>query len=207
MKKNREIITPDPRIAYFDRHASGWDEDAGKIAWTLARLEASRALLCLRATDAVLEVGCGTGQITSWLCSAVAAGRVVAIDFSAEMLARARAKGIPAEFRRLDICAEAPGDSCFDVALCFHSFPHFRDQAAALGNLRECLRPGGRLIVMHLAGSEQINARHAAFGGAVADDRLPPAGEWEGMLARAGMDLVRRIDGDDLSFLEARARG
>jgi len=53
---------------------------------------------------------------------------VVAADFSRHAGAGTRA-GVDAEFVQMDICREAPVERRFDVVLCFHSFPHFRDPA------------------------------------------------------------------------------
>jgi len=161
-------------------------------------------LLGFRGGQDVLEVGCGTGQITGWLAGQVAPGRVVGIDFSAQMLARAQAKSLPAEFRLLDICSAPAGEAAFDVAFCFHCFPHFRDQPAALANLAASLRPGGRLIVMHLAGSQQVNAMHSGFGGAVGQDHLPATERWPSLLGGAGFELIGLIDREDLFLLRAR---
>ena len=203
-KKNpREIVTDDPRVGYFDRCAEGWDSDVQKVRRTLERLERCRGLLGFRGGQDVLEVGCGTGQITGWLAGQVAPGRVVGIDFSAQMLARAQAKSLPAEFRLLDICSTPAGEAAFDVAFCFHSFPHSRDKPAALANLAASLKPRGRLLVMHLAGSRQVNAMHSGFGGAVGQDHLPAAEDWPGLLGRAGFELVELIDREDLFLLHA----
>ena len=203
-KNSGKIITDDPRVAYFDRCAEGWDSDVQKVRRTLERLERCRGLLGFRGGQDVLEVGCGTGQITGWLAGQVAPGRVVGIDFSAQMLARAQAKSLPAEFRLLDICSAPAGEAAFDVAFCFHCFPHFRDQSAALANLAASLRPGGRLIVMHLAGSQQVNAMHSGFGGAVGQDHLPATERWPSLLGGAGFELIGLIDREDLFLLRAR---
>jgi len=202
-KTKNSTTASDPRLGYFDRHAAGWDDAADRIARTLARLDACRELLALAPGEAVLEVGCGTGQITGWLARAVAPGRVLAVDFAGQMVRRARAKGIDADFSVLDICAAAPPGGPFDLALCFHSFPHFRDRPAALSHLAGVLRRGGRLLIMHVAGRDRVNAMHAGFGGPVADDRLPDAGEWPALLAPAGLALDELIDRDDLFFLRA----
>jgi len=193
----------DPRVAYFDDQAVSWDDDADKVARTLARLSEMKEPLALRAGEDLLEVGCGTGQITPWLCSAVSPGRVVAVDFAPSMLAKARAKDIPAEFRLLDVCSEILPARSFDVVLCFHSFPHFRDQRSALRNLAAALKPAGRLLVVHLAGSEQINAMHTGFGGAVGGDHLPARDVWPELLASAGLSLEEIVDRPDLFFLRA----
>lgn len=122
----------DPCIAFFDRHAPTWDTNGPDPFATLRRLRELNGRLGLRAGQAVLEAGCGTGQITRWLADAVKPGKVVAADFSPAMLAQARARGVEAEFVLIDICCEEPWGRQFDVVLCFHSFPHFRDPAAAL---------------------------------------------------------------------------
>ncbi len=202
IKKSEKIITDDPRVAFFNRHAGSWDDDGPAIDSNLRRLEELRGMMGLRSGMDLLEVGCGTGQITPWLCSTVAPGRVAAVDFSEVMLAAARPKGIDADFRLLDICDERPIGE-FDVALCFHSFPHFRDQAGALTNIVAALKPGGMLIVMHLAGSKAINAFHSGVGGAVGGDLLPEKHHWPDLLAGAGLKLDKLIDRDDLFVLRA----
>jgi len=194
---------PDPRIAYFDSLADRWDEHGPGGAEMIAGLAARADLLDLRAGEALLEVGCGTGKTTAWLAEQVAPGRVTAIDFSAEMVARARDKGIDADFARMDVCRDDLGRRRYDVILCLHSFPHFRDQSAALRSFARALKPAGRLIVMHLAGSEHINGFHASITGAVRGDRLPVGDQWPPLLEAANLTLTRLIDREDLFFLEA----
>ncbi len=193
----------DPRRHYFEELAPRWDVDGQDPGGTVERLEALADQLQLQPGMDLLEVGCGTGQITGWLAARVAPGQVVAVDFAEAMLAQARRKQLAAEFRRADVCRDPLGQRCFDVVLCFHSFPHFRDQAAALRNLASALRPGGRLMVMHLAGSAQINAFHDEVGGAVAGDHLPSCADWECLLAQAGLQIRQFLDHDDLFLLVA----
>jgi SAM-dependent methyltransferase len=198
---NTRIV--DPRIAFFDRLAANWDDEEQDSADTLRRLEELSDLLALRPGENLLEVGCGTGQLTGWLADRVRPGRVLAIDFSPEMIQKASVKEGSGEFRVADVCQDNLGQAEFDVALCFHSFPHFRDQAAALRNLARCLKPGGRLIVMHLRGREAINAFHGSVGGTVGADFLPSDDQWDVWLAEADMKTVDRIDRPDLFFIQA----
>lgn len=196
--------TPDPRIAFFDAHAPAWDRTGPDPALTLRRLRDLDERLGLRSGQDLLEVGCGTGQITAWLEERVRPGRVVAADFSAAMLAQARARGIAAEFVHLDICQDGSLSGEFDVVLCFHAFPHFRDPAVALRQIARHLRPGGELLVLHLAGSAQLNAFHQHVGGPVGHDHLPPLSQWPALLSRAGLSLAEAEDRDDLFLVRAR---
>jgi len=195
----------DPRVAFFDRLAPHWDQDGPGQEEIVGRLAALNGRLGLRPGLDVLELGCGTGQITGWLAETVRPGRVVAADFSPGMLAQARARGVDAEFRRLDICADAVASDSFDVVLCLHAFPHFRDPLRALANIRSLLKPGGRLIVLHLAGSAQINAFHSALEHPVCLDLLPATNAWPEMLAVAELELLSLTDEADLFLLTARS--
>ncbi len=196
----------DPRVAFFDRLAAEWDVSEQDPRATVARLGELAEYLDLRPGYDLLEVGCGTGQLTGWLAERVAPGKVVAVDFAPSMVAEARAKGDVADFRVADVCSDPLGNACFDVALCFHSFPHFRDQPVAIQNLARALKPGGSLLVMHFSGSRQVNAFHDQVGGAVAGDHLPPREDWERMLATSGLSLTQFVDREDLFLLKALLR-
>lgn len=193
----------DPRISYFDALAARWDDEEPSSQTMTGRLSQQAALLALRPGLSLLEVGCGTGKTTAWLAAQVAPGRVTAIDFAPEMIVRAKGKGLDADFACLDVCGDRLGCARYDVILCFHSFPHFRDQSAALRNFAQALKPGGRLIVMHLAGSDHINHFHANLDGPVNGDVLPVGQEWAALLASAGLSQTQLIDREDLFFVEA----
>ena len=200
IKKNCEI---DPRIAFFDNLAKNWDNEELSSEEMTTRLSQNSTLLDLKSGDNLLEVGCGTGKTTCWLAPKIAPGTVTAIDFSPAMIAKAQKKKIDAEFLCLDICSNNIGQKSFDVILCFHCFPHFRNQAVALQNLARSLKPSGRLIVMHLAGSEHINNFHVNLDGPVNNDILPQGDDWILLLGQAGLERIQLIDREDLFFLKA----
>jgi len=194
----------DPRIAFFDGHAPTWDQSGPNPGDTLRRLDELADRLGLQPGQDLLEVGCGTGQITGWLADRVKPGRVTAVDFSPGMLAQAHARRVDADFELWDICLPAPASKRFDVILCFHSFPHFRSQPDALRQIAKLLKPGGWLLVVHLAGSAQLNAFHHKVGGAVGHDHLPPAADWPSLLRPVGMEVREAVDREDLFLLKAR---
>ena len=105
--------------------------------WRRAMVDA----LDLRAGERLLDVACGTGAVARL---ATARGcEVVALDLSAEMLARARASGLDvvrATAERLPV----PGAS-FDVLTFTYLLRYVADPAACMRELVRTLRPGGRI--------------------------------------------------------------
>ena len=96
----------------------------------------------------VLEAGCGTGH---WLGIARAHGqRVIGLDFSAQMLSKARAAlpGIELIHGRAE-SLPLPAES-FDRIFCINAFHHFVDKPAFLAEARRLLRPGGGLFSVGL---------------------------------------------------------
>ena len=196
---------PDPRIAFFDALAARWDSEEPSSQRMTARLSQHADLLSLKPGQSLLEVGCGTGKTTGWLAAQVAPGRVTAIDFAPDMIAKAQAKSIDVDFACMDVCRDDLDCGRYDVILCFHSFPHFRDQAAALRNFARALTPEGRLFVTHLAGSDHINRFHAGIDGPVKGDALPVGAAWDPLLSQAGLRMATLIDRENLFFLDALA--
>ncbi len=198
--------SPDPRVGFFDRIARRWDAEQYDPLDTVRRIAEHADRLGVRAGQSVLEVGCGTGQLTGWLKARAGQGEVVAMDFSPEMLRVARGKGIDARFVEGDICLVPPPGGGFDLVLCFHSFPHFRDPARALEHLAGAMAVAGRLIVMHFNSREAVNAFHDRVGEEVAGDHLPDEEAWPELLGRAGLEIDEFIDRDGLFFLRALSR-
>jgi demethylmenaquinone methyltransferase/2-methoxy-6-polyprenyl-1,4-benzoquinol methylase len=128
-------------------HSFGRDQSWRRRAVALARV---------RPTDAVLDVACGTGDLTEAFAAAGPAS-VVGLDFTAAMLELARVKA-----RRLSRPADgrAPtyvqGDAMalpfaaesFDVVSIAFGIRNVLDPPTALGEFRRVLRPGGRLVVL-----------------------------------------------------------
>lgn len=99
--------------------------------------------------EAVLDVGCGCGDTSLVLAGLVGrGGRVVGLDASAPMLARARERlSSPSNvtFVEGDASAEPVERGTFDLLFSRFGVMFFPDPAVAFGRLRTRLRPGGRL--------------------------------------------------------------
>jgi SAM-dependent methyltransferase len=98
----------------------------------------------------VLDVGCGCGDTTLAAARRAARGRVLGVDISAPMLARARARAAEAglanaEFLQADAQTHRFAPASVDVVVSRFGVMFFADPAAAFQNLRDALIPGGRL--------------------------------------------------------------
>jgi ubiquinone/menaquinone biosynthesis C-methylase UbiE len=136
----------------FDRGAAAYDRLVGANPGYHAHLRRSaRAFGFGDRPVRLLDVGCGTGASTAALLAAAPNARVVGVDASAGMLARARAKRWPAgvEFvhARAEELADAGITGPFDGVFAAYLIRNLPDPDAVLASLWSLLRPGGRLIV------------------------------------------------------------
>lgn len=185
-------MTANPRAVFFDGIAEKWDgwED---LAVLETKLSAGLDALGVRADETVLDVGCGTGNLTRALLTKLSpAGRVLAVDISPRMIEVARRKVSDArvswhseDARRLPL-----GDGSCDRVICYSVWPHFEDRKAVAAELGRVLKPGGSLHVWHLIPRHKINEIHAGAGEAVCRDMLPPVEETAELLATAGFRIT-----------------
>ena len=123
-------------IASFYREKSLVQANAGKQLIELLEI----------APDAdILDVGCGTGNLTAELRE-ITSGRVVAIDPAKGMIRQAQALygSRDIDFRMTDGDA-LPFDNEFDLIFCSSVFQWFREPAGNLANFAKALRPGGKV--------------------------------------------------------------
>ncbi len=107
----------------------------------------------LRSGWSVLDVASGPGPVARLAAAAVGpAGRVVASDISAPMLALAAARPTPdgwasIEFLQCPASAIDAPDDHFDAVLCQHGLQFFTDREAALREMRRVARPDGIVVI------------------------------------------------------------
>lgn len=106
----------------------------------------------VRPGERVLDAGCGPGLLTRELARlAGAAGRVLAVDKSAEMLAVAgeRCRGMAqVELRNAPIECLEEADGSFDVIACTQVLLYVADVPALLAGMHRLMAPGGRIAVV-----------------------------------------------------------
>lgn len=103
------------------------------------------SLLQIGGDDAVLDLGCGAGNLTRKLRE-LTSGPVVGIDPAAAMIETARAGAAGQEILfLLGGAEELPFTDTFDVVFCNSAFQWFSKPADALAVCHRALRPGGRM--------------------------------------------------------------
>ncbi|MDI5975848.1 class I SAM-dependent methyltransferase [Amycolatopsis magusensis] len=105
----------------------------------------------LQRTSAVLDVGCGTGQMTRAAARLAPEGHAWGVDLSSRMieLARERAAELPnVRFLQADAQVHPFPRHSFDVVISRHGAMFFGDAKAAFANLAAAVRPGGRLVLL-----------------------------------------------------------
>jgi ubiquinone/menaquinone biosynthesis C-methylase UbiE len=136
--------------SYWSSRAATFDQQVGHAIKSDAEFAAFQALLRRSfgtQPREVLDLACGTGEITRALLSL--GHRVTAIDFSEDMLARARAKHgdkariLPGDAERL-----LDNDESYDALVTRHLVWTLTDPEAAFAEWFRVLKPGGKLLVI-----------------------------------------------------------
>jgi ubiquinone/menaquinone biosynthesis C-methylase UbiE len=191
---------------FFDQAAVDWD--AQEVKETYIRLQGIVAGLGIEPGGTVLDVGTGTGVLVPLLLKATdGKGQIVALDFSDEMLRRAKAKGYPVFYVQGDAQRLPFPPQTFDWVICNAVFPHFSDKRRALSETSRVLRKGGRLVICHTASRQTINELHRSVGGVVAHDTIPGEKMMQQLLREAGLEKVRVQDEPDHYVALAQREG
>lgn len=126
-----------------------------QFSWGMEVLER----LALRGDESAIDAGCGSGRVTAELVERLPRGRVVAVDGSAAMVAKARERlGERAGYLVSDLVeleVPEPVDLVFSTA----TFHWILDHERLFERLQAALRPGGRLVAQ--CGGEGNILEHA----------------------------------------------
>jgi ubiquinone/menaquinone biosynthesis C-methylase UbiE len=110
------------------------------------QLDLLRNLASITEKDAVLDVWCGSGELTAQI--ATVAGRVVGTDHSANLITAAKARFPSAEFAVSDPIVLPFRDAEFDVVVCNLAAHHFASPDRNFAEARRVLvSDGGRFAV------------------------------------------------------------
>lgn len=152
-------------------------------------------LLDIEPGARVLDVGCGTGQLTAQLADAGAS--VVGVDRAAEMLATARASSSSCAFVRGE-ATRLPVKQVFDAAFSNAALHWVQsaDQGPLLESVHDALVPGGRFVA-ELGGTDNVRRIRDATRAALAERGyemqepwyFPSIGAYAGRLEAHGFEI------------------
>jgi ubiquinone/menaquinone biosynthesis C-methylase UbiE len=100
-----------------------------------------------RRARAVLDVGCGTGQLISRVAETLPNGATIGCDFSQGMLSEAARRSGRPHWVRGDAAMLPFADGVFDAVVSTEAFHWFPDQDAALAEFHRVLKPRGCLLL------------------------------------------------------------
>lgn len=144
------------RLIFAIRHQLSMDMTENYIHWNSGLYEQKHAfvyqygealvqLLAPQSGERILDLGCGTGQLTAMIAKSGA--HTVGIDASAEMITQAKCNFPDLNFQVMDasdLKFSEPFDAIFSNAT-LHWLPAAVQASVAKG-MYQCLRPGGRLV-------------------------------------------------------------
>jgi len=147
------VLPPSEVRAMFDRISPVYDVmNHAMTAGLDRRWRRLAAETVVRRGDAVLDACCGTGDLA--IAAQRAGGRVTGLDFSEQMLVRARGKSDSVEWVLGDVTALPFDDASFDAVTVGFGIRNVPDLEAGLAELARVVRPGGRVACLEITRPE-----------------------------------------------------
>lgn len=184
------------QIEFFDTRAEDWDKitvhDMGKVEYIAN-------LLNIEENSVILDVGTGTGVMIPQYLSKIKTGRVVAVDYSENMIGVAKKKNPESDilsYRVMDIY-DMKDRNKYDIIVCYSCFPHFPYPLEAIHILSHALKDNGAIMIAHSSSRETINHVHETGGQEICTDYLPELDILEEFFHVNGMEVEFTRDDDE----------
>ena len=195
----------DPRIEFFDSIADKWDTWHDLLDVNI-QLFAMLEEFGVSENESVLDVGCGTGNLTIALLQRLGpSGRIIAVDISKQMLERAKGKVSDDRVTWHHSSADrlAIADNTLDRVICFSVWPHFKNLEGITREFYRVLRPGGYLNILHLIPRSKVNQIHAEAHPSVHHDHLASASETSELLKNNRFKVISMTDNEQRYIITA----
>lgn len=150
MDNQQQALNEEGR-ALWDQKAAFWDElhgDEGNVFHRQLVSPAVKRLLALQPGERALDIACGGGVMARHL--AALGAHVTAVDFSAALIERARARGGPIQYAVVDATDEealaALGEGQYDAIVCTMALMDIPVIAPLYRAVRRLLVANGRFV-------------------------------------------------------------
>jgi len=113
-------------------------------------------IMDLSEGERVLDLGCGTGQLTRLIANSVPEGEIVGVDLTPEMIEQAR-KELPPQYSSAVDFKIGKGESLdletgyFDSAASAFTLRNVEDIRQVLSEMQRVVKPGGKVYTLELA--------------------------------------------------------
>lgn len=165
--------------------------DLPPVQRVVYRAEHDAVVAALGDVTSVLDVGCGTGLLTTRLREERPGAEIVGCDFSSGMLDQARTRAPELAWVRGDATRLPFAPESFDALTCTESFHWYPDQAAAVRDFYRVLRPGGRALITFVNPPLQLTSRVVGAGFELAGQpaTFPTRSELRALAEGAGFEI------------------
>ncbi len=106
--------------------------------------------LKLKGNESIVDIGSGDGKVTAMLAQAVPDGLVLGLDASEQMVSHAAEQFPSSQYSNLSFTRMDAQDirlpRQFDLAFSSATLHWVKDQLKVLAGVRDCLKPGGKLL-------------------------------------------------------------
>ncbi|MBF4693501.1 class I SAM-dependent DNA methyltransferase [Fusibacter ferrireducens] len=159
----------DPKT-YFNATYQSWqkeltDEKRKIISQTLT-------LLKVRTTDAVLDVGCGTGVLYDAMIER-GISQYLGLDISENMLSAFRTVFPDAKTLCGNFDDNIHLNQSFDLCIIFNSIPHFENLEMVFKNAYNHLKPEGMFAIVHARTRQGLKEHHQKINYSISHDPIP----------------------------------
>jgi ubiquinone/menaquinone biosynthesis C-methylase UbiE len=179
---------------FFDLWSRFYDQPLVQGAVYRPVHDAVVAAVASAGPTSILDVGCGTGLLTTRLATSIPGARVIGCEPSDGMVQRAADRPEPVTWlrgagERLPIRAGS-----VDAVVSTDSFHWIPDQAAALAEFARVLRPGGRVFIAVLTSPTTAASEATSGASQVVGQPLywPTAGHLRRQAEDAGFTVERQ---------------
>lgn len=187
---------------FFDRQAENWDYHCEHKNLSRIIEEAD-----IKKGSLVCDVGTGTGVLVPYLLKKIGEkGEIIAIDYSTEMIKKAKEKFVKTKRVKFivgDIHKTDFPDNYFDYVVCNACFPHFENKNIALKEICRILKKNGLIIISHPTGREFVNKLHKNSDVSIKKDRIPPGSNLAKILQLCSFTPMKIIDELEFYFVSA----